>query len=109
MAEDSRWWAYVRSVTGDAKQSDIAHAIRVDQGTVSRWKAGKEPSCEHALRFARAYARPWGEALVAGGYAAGEDVGTDAALPQDISSVPDVMLLTEVAHRMSLRSRSDRR
>ena len=95
------WWDYVRRITNDAPQMDIAAASGVAAATISRWSTGQRGvTLDSAVAIARGYRRPVLEALVAAGLITGEDARETPAAAPSLSSLSDDDLLAEVRKRM---------
>lgn len=71
------WSAYLRKISGDAPQKDIAKKVGVTQPTVSRWlSAGLVPNDAAVVaHVAQQYERNPLEAFVAAGMLSPEDAG----------------------------------
>lgn len=108
MHNDNPWMTYLSALAGPAapaiRQSDIAKAAGVDNGTVSRWVSGKNhPKAEQVIRVARAYkVSPLG-ALVAAGYLEEGELTGDVVLPRGLglSEYSELELAQEMLRRLN--------
>ena len=74
--ETQSWGDYVRRVSGNATQVQIAETLGMDQTSVSRWLTGRiVPRAETVITVARTYSRSPVEALIAAGYLTTDEAG----------------------------------
>lgn len=92
------WAKYVSDAIHDHTPAEAARRTNLSRSTLTRWLAGSTPDPKDVIRFARAYGRPPGSALVAAGYLTTEDLEGEQ---YDIASVPDETLLDEVRRRFN--------
>jgi transcriptional regulator with XRE-family HTH domain len=104
---DNAWLTYLAALTDPAapaiRQTDIAKAAGVDNGTVSRWVSGKNhPKAEQVIRVARAYnVSPLG-ALVAAGYLQQDEIEGEVTVPRalGLSEFTELELAQEMLRRV---------
>jgi transcriptional regulator with XRE-family HTH domain len=96
------WWQYVRTVTGDAAQKDIAVITGIDQSSISRWQRGTTPRAEAVVALARVFGRSPVEALVAAGYLSSSELGVVelTTLTGDLTAASIDSLLSELRRRL---------
>jgi hypothetical protein len=101
------WPEYVARHSRNARQEDIAYAVEVDQTTVGRWldverwNAGKRPTPDHVVRFAKAYGRRPVEAYIAAGYLAPDDISGPIQIAVSMDDVSDEDFVKGLADRLS--------
>jgi len=102
----NNWSRYVRRITGDATGRAIAQRLGVPESKVSYWRsATRLPSVSEAIDFARCYARPPLEGLVAAGYLEADDLeGPIVVNSPDIEQFTDVELADELLRRATART-----
>jgi transcriptional regulator with XRE-family HTH domain len=103
LVDQTTWWPYVVTVTGNAAQKDIASATGIDQSSISRWQRGTNtPRAEAVVALARAYGRSPVEALVAAGYLSSTELGVVelTTLTGDLSGASIDSLLNELRRRV---------
>jgi len=98
MDTTTRWAKYVNDAIHDHIPAEAARRSNLSRSTITRWMAGSTPDPKDVIRFARAYGRSPGSALVAAGYLTDADLDGEQ---YDISSVPDDALLDEVRRRFN--------
>ena len=98
MDTTTRWAKYVNDAIRDHIPAEAARRSNLSRSTITRWMAGSTPDPKDVIRFARAYGRSPGSALVAAGYLTDADLDGEQ---YDISSVPDDALLDEVRRRFN--------
>ena len=95
------WPDYLRRITGNATQAQIAERIGIGRLSVCNWLHGKtKPKAETVIAVARVYGRSPVEALLAAGFL---EPG-DAERPIDIRTSPRDLrsedLVAELARRL---------
>lgn len=80
----SNWADYIKGITGDARQEEVAVRVGVKQSTVSRWLRGQTIPGDTAVvaLLAQEYGRNPVEAFIAAGMLDLDD-WTDGALASD--------------------------
>lgn len=103
------WWDYVQRVTrGEMRQIDIADAIGVNQGTVSRWKNGHAPSADAVIDFARTFQVSPLEALYEAGVLRKDELGKVVELMQSTETLTNERLVALIAERLGIAGRGRR-
>jgi len=92
---------WLRRVSGDSTQAEIATRVGIDQTAVSRWLLGRsQPRLETMISIARAYGRNPVEAMLATGVLERDEVGGVIELPVSLSGVSSKELLAELGRRL---------
>lgn len=104
------WDKWLRRITGDATQAEIAKRIGVSRATVQRWAVRKVIDPETVLKLARAYRVDPVEGLLAGGWLSLEDISMDgfrAVLQQapTLFLVQELLTRAEASHAASSGAR----
>lgn len=96
------WWEYVKRISANAANKDIAAATGMDASAITRWKKGEKPRAENVVAFARGYRRPAVEALLAAGYITQEDLEPQAVeIRGSAAELTDTDLLAEMQRRLA--------
>jgi transcriptional regulator with XRE-family HTH domain len=97
------WAAYVKSVIGDDRQTDVAHKTDIDQTTISRWLHDEHRSITPTTvtRFAHGYSVPVLEAFVEAGLLTADDIKVRVVTRRTLRDVDTSTLLDELARRTS--------
>ena len=91
------WAEYVNSAIWDHTPAEAARRANLSRSTITRWLAGSTPDPKDVIRFARAYGRSPQTALVTAGYLDKGEVDSS----QDVTAIPDEVLLSEIRRRFN--------
>ncbi|MCE5290823.1 MAG: helix-turn-helix transcriptional regulator [Nocardiaceae bacterium] len=97
----SNWWEYVIRTAKTDVQKQMASDTGISETAFSRWKKGQnKPEAPHVITFARAYARPPVEALVAAGILAEADANDVIEVHRGLDDLTDEELVSAIQDRM---------
>lgn len=87
------WPDYVRRLSGNLNQTQVAEKTGMAQSNVGRWLRGERavPRAESVIAFARAFDQPPVEALIAAGYLKPEDAASTARTPLAEYSISEIL------------------
>jgi len=98
------WPAFVRRVTENATNAQIAKRIDVDGSTVGRWfsVASHQPKAENVIALARAYGVDPVHALMVAGFLEAREVGERVLSGRDVGlgDFTDLELAQEIVRRI---------
>ncbi len=102
------WQQYVRQHAAGRSQSDLAAAVGVTPGTVSKWISGTQGiDAAKAISFARGVGDAPLAALIAGGFLTQAEAKSRPAAAPDYSQLSNDQLLDLIRDRMREDVRND--
>ena len=96
------WPEYLRRITGNATQAQIAERIGIGRLSVCNWLHGKtNPKAETVIAVARVYQRSPIEALLAAGYLDRGEIDLPIELRASLSDISAGDLTAEIYRRLT--------
>lgn len=92
------WMTWLREITGDVSDREIARRIDVSSSTISRWMH-TTPRAEAVVAVARAFNAPVIDALIAAGYIERHEARTPRVI-RNLARFSSVELLRELSDRV---------